>query len=117
MVGFAEGVFSMMILELWLGTIIVVGLALTALVRLSIPFGIAAVIFDLIVAVMYFPWMAFVASSNDDPDWQSLLSGWRQAAAAWVGVSIVAGAGLSWLLARNSQRVWDQLGTGRNQNR
>jgi hypothetical protein len=42
MVGFAEGEWAMMILELWLCTIIVGVLALTALALRSLKFGIAA---------------------------------------------------------------------------
>jgi hypothetical protein len=104
MAGFAEGVWTQMIGELWLGTIIIAVLSLTALVRRSIRYAAAALVVDVVVALLYFPWMAFFAVTNDDTDWQSVLSVWRTATTAWVGISIAAGGVTLWLLGWSSRR-------------
>jgi hypothetical protein len=119
MVGFAEGEWAMMILELWLGTIIVAVLALTALVLRSINFGTAALMFgntalvvDLIVALVYVPWHAFLAAPGDDTDWHSLLRAWRSAATVWVVVSVAAWVILLWVVVRYSRRLREQPDSG-----
>ena len=103
MAGFAEGAWAQMISELWLGTILVAVLALVALGRRSRNLAIAALLLDGVVALVYAPWEAFSAASNDDTDWQSLLRAWQTAASFWVGVSIAAGMVTVWLLAWSSR--------------
>jgi hypothetical protein len=114
MVGFAEGECAMAILELWLGTIIVGILALTALMlslkfgKAAVKFGTAALVVDVLVAMVYVPWGAFFAAPGDDPDWHSLLCAWRTAARWWVIVSIATGVILRWLVVRHSTRLRKQ---------
>src|SRR5579872_919976 len=112
MVGFAEGIELQMILEVWIGTIIIAVLALTALVLRSIKFGsaalkfgIAALVVDVLVALGYSPWFAFFAATGDDPDWHSLLRAWRTAAKWWVVVSVAAGVILLWVVDLRSRRL------------
>jgi hypothetical protein len=104
MAGFAEGMWAQMIGELWLGTIIIAVLTLTALVRRSIRYAAAALVVDVVVALLYFPWMAFFAATSDDTDRQSVLSAWRTATTAWVGISIAAGGVTLWLVGWDSRR-------------
>jgi hypothetical protein len=108
MVGFAEGLWSQMIAELWLGTYLVAALGLFAVVRQSRALAAAALVVTVAVALFYCPWQAFFAASNDDPDWQSLLSAWRTAATGWVVVSVAAGANMLSLVVWHSRRSREQ---------
>ena len=104
MAGFAEGLWAQMIGELWIGTLLVAVLALLALRRRSLRFAVAALLLDGAVALLYAPWGAFFAASNDDPDWQSLLNAWQTTATCWVSVSIAAGVVTFWLLVWYSRQ-------------
>ncbi len=104
MVGFGEGLWTQMIGELCLGTFIVAVLTLVALVRRSHALAVAALLVNVVVALLYFPWQAFYVASSDDTDWQSLLTAWQIAATWWAGVSIAAVTITLWLFARAPQR-------------
>jgi hypothetical protein len=90
MAGLAEAAWATMIGLLCIGTFIVAVLAMIALVFRSRIAAAVSLMVDLVVAWFLYHWEAFKAGSNDDPDWQSLLSTWRNAAGWWIAVSVAA---------------------------
>jgi hypothetical protein len=115
MAGFAEGLWAQMIVELYIGTLVVAVLTLLAFMQQSRAFAVAALLTNVVVALLYLPWEAFLAASSDDTDWQSLLSAWRTAATWWVGISVAAGTITLWLFARNSRCFHKPLDVNSNQ--
>ena len=111
MVGFAEGIVALSILELWVGTAIVAALALVAFTLwlcnsriAAFNAGVAILVVDFLIHTMYFPWSAFFAKHSDDGDWNSLLDARRVAEAWWVGVSVAACAVSLWVMVRSAPR-------------
>jgi hypothetical protein len=90
-----------MIGELGLGTFVVAILGLITLAFRSRIAAITSLVLTLLLGLLYFPWQAFAAATNDDPDWQSILSSWRFFAGCWVGVCILAILSTFWAFRRS----------------